>query len=92
MFFYPVNGYIRVEKLPSQEESTSLVYIPEDSLHVASVALVRVVDDNPERRLLAVDATMLEEFAFEGETIYLVKQQYVKGMFTMTRQQQNEGE
>lgn len=89
--FSPHNGYLLVERVKNNSEQSSTFTIPEHlrtntkSLGTEVVRLVDGVglDEEPimPGQLLAVEATMLEEFSHDGQLYTLVKAQFVKGAF-----------
>lgn len=97
MKFHPKNRYMLVERLAQpKKEGAPGFEIPEhlqESTKATGTEVVRVVDANVQTgsqtalelfkpgTLIAVEATMLEEFQHEGATYVLIKDQHVKGKF-----------
>lgn len=87
MRFIPHNDYVLVKRL-DQEKNESTFTVP-DHLKISTKStgteVVRVVFDSgiyKPSSLIAVEATMIEEFQFKGEIFVVVKRQHVKGKFS----------
>ena len=87
MKFQPKNDYLLVERLKKQDEDGSSFTVPDHlkpNTKASGTEIVKLIDGSVEyapHTLLAVEATMLEDFSFEGKQYVLVGKMYVKGVF-----------
>ena len=93
MNFKPLNRYIEIEAQPSKQPQTeSGILLPddfkiEDSRHAcvkvkAWDSEVRFADSLSEDSWIVVDKSMIEEVNVRGNTLNLVLDNYVLGLFT----------
>ncbi len=93
MNFKPLNRYIEIEVQPAKQPQTeSGILLPDDfkvdEAHHACVKVkswdseVRFADSLDQYTWLVVDKSMIEEVNVRGNTINLVLDNYVLGLFT----------
>lgn len=86
MKFQPTNSYLQVRRPPKKDSDSSFVvpdeFKPDTKATGTEVVEVVVGDDYYQPTdLIAVEATMLEEFQYAGKTYIVIKKQHVKGVF-----------
>ena len=85
MKFYPLNGYIQIEKVP---ERASTVLIPNDARSGPSIVVVKHIFGFDSPRIhdsfdsfLVVESHMIEKIEFEGNEIFIIPKSGIKGLF-----------
>ena len=101
MFLDPRNRHLSVELLPEKEESKpeSGVLLPDsykpvesryEAVRVIEVAADCSVDCKP-GEVVVIEKSMINEMNFNGETFYLVLENYVMGVLEGHKEQKSEG-
>jgi co-chaperonin GroES (HSP10) len=89
MSLKPYNRHLLVQLIETEEEDTSSILLPEDYSVKPSHCTVLLQDSAEDCTLeaspgdvLLVNATMLDKISVEGDTYYLILQNYVLGCFS----------
>ena len=101
MFLDPRNRHLLVEPLPEKEENKpeSGVLLPDsykpvenryEAVRVVELAADCSINCDP-GEVIIVEKSMINEMNFDGETFYLVLENYVMGVLEGHKEQESEG-